>query len=226
MVKLEDYTLTELRKIASQFNKKVKITAYSKLKKSELIKLLRNHPQLNIVEGGEKLVVKPKKEEPQKQEEPKKQLNKNELMKDLQSAKVNQLKDYLGEGKYSGLVKVLKGKATGKKIIVHVMALMRAFFPKDFTADLIKEYGVKEMFNKYKNFVKNNSSKDVFIPRDEGEIEGKGLPINGILKPIKDYLPYLIEDGKIFKTRQDRDKDFNKKKEEPKTVKNKFEKKK
>jgi len=57
------------------------------------------------------------------------------------------------------------------------------------------------MFEKYKKFAENNSNKSIFIPRDQGEIEGKGLPIRGILKEIRDYLPYQVIDGKAYKTR-------------------------
>ena len=57
MVKLEDYTATELKKLISRYNKEVKFPPYSKMKKSELISTLRTHPHLKIKEG-DKLEIK------------------------------------------------------------------------------------------------------------------------------------------------------------------------
>ena len=91
MVKLEDFTNTELKAIARKYNKVAKIAGYSKLKKDELIKKIRGHPNLNVseTEKGVKIKVvgsdlgnvdkiikekKPrkKKEETKKKEDPKK----------------------------------------------------------------------------------------------------------------------------------------------------------
>ena len=52
MVKLEDYTATELKKMISSFNKVVKFGAYSKLNKAELIKMMKSHPKIKIQEGA------------------------------------------------------------------------------------------------------------------------------------------------------------------------------
>jgi hypothetical protein len=60
MVKLEDYSVSEIRKIASAINKQVKIVGYSRKKKEDLIKLMREHPNLQIMEGQNKVVVKVK----------------------------------------------------------------------------------------------------------------------------------------------------------------------
>tara|TARA_R110000772_G_scaffold97208_1_gene196366 strand:- start:2108 stop:3346 length:1239 start_codon:yes stop_codon:yes gene_type:complete len=58
MVKLEDYTHQQLKKIASKYNKVVGLSKYSKLNKDELIQLLRNNENLTITEGGDKLKIK------------------------------------------------------------------------------------------------------------------------------------------------------------------------
>ena len=52
MVKLEDYTAVELKKMISSFNKVVKFGAYSKLNKAELIKMMKSHPKIKIQEGA------------------------------------------------------------------------------------------------------------------------------------------------------------------------------
>ena len=61
-MKLEDFSVTEIRKIVSNYNKQVKIAGYSKLPKADLIKKLREHPALTITEGGEKIKIKVNKE--------------------------------------------------------------------------------------------------------------------------------------------------------------------
>ena len=74
MVKLEDYTAVELKKMIKSFNGIVKFGAYSKLKKSGLINMMKTHPKIKIQEGSNAvkisvvaeqetpLVVKEKKE--------------------------------------------------------------------------------------------------------------------------------------------------------------------
>ena len=52
MVKLEDYTIGELKKMISSFNKLVKFSGYSKLKKAKLINMIRTHPKINVEEGS------------------------------------------------------------------------------------------------------------------------------------------------------------------------------
>lgn len=72
-MKLEDFNVKELKGIVSKYNKSVGLKGYSKLKKDDLIKHLRNSPNIKITETdkGVKIVVvntmmeenvKPKKE--------------------------------------------------------------------------------------------------------------------------------------------------------------------
>ncbi len=51
MVKLEDFAVGEIRKMVSKYNKQVKLGGYSKMKKEELIKFVRNHENLKVVEN-------------------------------------------------------------------------------------------------------------------------------------------------------------------------------
>ena len=60
MVKLEDYTLNQLRWIISQYNHTVLFKGYSKLNKATLINFLRNHPRLDVLELDEGLKFKVK----------------------------------------------------------------------------------------------------------------------------------------------------------------------
>lgn len=50
MVKLNDYTMAELKKMISSWKKEgIKFAAYSKMKKAELIDMIKSH--LNVEEG-------------------------------------------------------------------------------------------------------------------------------------------------------------------------------
>jgi len=52
MMKLEDLTLAAIKKLVVKINKQVKVGGgYSKMKKPELVKLLRSHPGINVVES-------------------------------------------------------------------------------------------------------------------------------------------------------------------------------
>ena len=51
MVKLEDYTIGELKKMISSFNKVVKFPGYSKLSKAKLVHMIRTHPKMKVEEG-------------------------------------------------------------------------------------------------------------------------------------------------------------------------------
>lgn len=59
-MKLEDLNVSQIRKLVSTVNKKVKITGYSKMKKEPLIGFLRTHPELIVNEGGQKITIKTK----------------------------------------------------------------------------------------------------------------------------------------------------------------------
>tara|TARA_R110000772_G_scaffold97208_1_gene196367 strand:- start:3377 stop:5410 length:2034 start_codon:yes stop_codon:yes gene_type:complete len=62
MVVLEDFNLTQLKKLASNYNKQLKILRYSQLTKQGLINLMRNHPAITLKEGGSTLKIKVNKE--------------------------------------------------------------------------------------------------------------------------------------------------------------------
>ena len=82
MVKLEDYTTTELKKMISSFNKIVKFVAYSKLKKANLIDMIRTHPKIKVEEGANAVKLSIKTDEDfEKQKKVKKEKVKKEVEK-------------------------------------------------------------------------------------------------------------------------------------------------
>ena len=85
MVKLEDYTTTELKKMISSFNKIVKFGGYSKLKKAELINMLRTHPKVKVEEGANAVKLSIKTDEDfEKQKKVKKEKVKKEVKKEVE----------------------------------------------------------------------------------------------------------------------------------------------
>ena len=85
MVKLEDYTIGELKKMVSSFNKLVKFSGYSKLKKSELIKMIRTHPKIKVEEGSNAVKLSIKTDEDfEKQAKVKKEKVKKEVKKEVE----------------------------------------------------------------------------------------------------------------------------------------------
>ena len=92
----------------------------------------------------------------------------------------------IGLEKYKSLKKIIDSKAL-KFNVVYVMSVIRAFFPFEYTLKLINKVGVAKMFNTYKLMLSKITRKQIFIPRHEGEFEGKGLP-NNITQPILNYL--------------------------------------
>ena len=57
MIKLENFTSSEIRKMVSKFNNKVKLTGYSKMKKQDLINFIRNHKNLKVVENSNGVTI-------------------------------------------------------------------------------------------------------------------------------------------------------------------------
>tara|TARA_R110002153_G_scaffold185499_1_gene338598 strand:+ start:11996 stop:14455 length:2460 start_codon:yes stop_codon:yes gene_type:complete len=157
MVKLEDYTLTELRKLASKFNKKVKLPAYSKKTKSDLIQILRNHPELNIIEGGDKLkmtVIKsdfnPELKVSKKSTIPKLKVSKTELNKKIKE-KVTIKKTIKGievqkkDGKIHTEKEVKILKKTMPTAIIKVEGKKLVIKPKKEAIKKINDFNVKEI---------------------------------------------------------------------------------
>ena len=136
MVKLEDYNVKELKSIISKYNKKVKFPSYSKMKRTELISLIRDHKGLKVIESddpkkGIKIIVKTGSivSEP-----PKLKVSKKKLVEEInKEVDVNPTKDKKGvevirkDGKNHSLkdVDVLKKempnadiKLVGKKLVI------------------------------------------------------------------------------------------------------------
>lgn len=114
MVKLEDYTIGELKKMISSFNKIVKFAAYSKLKKIDLIKMIRTHPKINVEEGANAVKLSIKTDEDfEKQTKVKKEKVKKEVKKEvekLDDVKVEVKPEPLTITKADGSKKELKMK--------------------------------------------------------------------------------------------------------------------
>ena len=58
MVKLEDFNTTEIRDLVRKYNKRVKIVGMSKLKKADLIKAIRQHPRITVIENDKGVKLK------------------------------------------------------------------------------------------------------------------------------------------------------------------------
>ena len=58
MVKLEDFSATEIRDLVRKYNKRVKIVGMSKLKKADLIKAIRQHPRITVIENDKGVKLK------------------------------------------------------------------------------------------------------------------------------------------------------------------------
>ena len=85
MVKLEDYTIGELKKMISSFNKLVKFSGYSKLPKAKLITMIRTHPKINVEEGANAVKLSIKTDENfEKQTKVKKEKVKKEVKKEVE----------------------------------------------------------------------------------------------------------------------------------------------
>lgn len=85
MVKLEDYTSSELKKMISSFNKIVKFAGYSKLKKADLIKMIRTHPKIKVEEGANAVKLSIKTDQDfEKQTKVKKEKVKKEVKKEVE----------------------------------------------------------------------------------------------------------------------------------------------
>lgn len=85
MVKLEDYTIGELKKMISSFNKLVKFSGYSKLPKAKLITMIRTHPKINVEEGANAVKLSIKTDEDfEKQKKVKKEKVKKEVKKEVE----------------------------------------------------------------------------------------------------------------------------------------------
>tara|TARA_R110001606_G_scaffold335417_1_gene483379 strand:- start:299 stop:1162 length:864 start_codon:yes stop_codon:yes gene_type:complete len=85
------------------------------------------------------------------------------------------VKKLVGEANYTNIQKIIKSPALQNKTI-HIMSMIRAFFPISHTEKLIEKKGVDGMFKTYKNMISKLTKKNIFIPKHDGEFEGKGLP--------------------------------------------------
>lgn len=142
MVKLEDYTTTELKKMISSFNKLVKFSAYSKKKKVELIEMIRTHPKIKVEEGVNAVKLSIKTDENfEKQTKVKKEKVKKEVKKEVEKLDdvkvvVDKKEEPLTVTKADGTKKELKMKPK-KKPSEKQLAARKKF------SDMVKEKSKK-----------------------------------------------------------------------------------
>ena len=144
MVKLEDYTITELKKMISSFNKIVKFSAYSKLKKSDLIKMIRTHPKVKVEEGSNAVKLSIKTDEDfEKQTKVKKEKVKKEVKKEVE--KLDDVKVVVKpEPKKKIKFNITKKAEPDKKITFEEFKFMPL---KE--ANKLGEKTIKRIFNEY-----------------------------------------------------------------------------
>tara|TARA_R110001592_G_scaffold33270_1_gene115474 strand:- start:325 stop:909 length:585 start_codon:yes stop_codon:yes gene_type:complete len=179
MVKLEDYTIGELKKMISSFNKLVKFAGYSKLKKTELINMIRTHPKIKVEEGTNAVKLSIKTDEDfEKQTKVKKEKVKKEVKKEVE--KLDDVKV---------VVDVDKAKKAGIKIDTENPNIKIKKEPKK---------DLKNMGTKGINSERNENYKD----EDENlKLYEKGEKI----MTLKTYnrLVKRYEDIKVFSKQQD-----------------------
>jgi len=168
-----------------------------KSKKKEPKKEEKKEPKKEEKKEPKKEEKKEPKKEPKKEEkkepkkEEKKELTKEEKRDDMEEnynpidISISQMRGIMGKTKYEAYEKILK---SNRHPTIHIMPIIRAFIPIDYTANLFKKIGVMDTLISYSNFVKKTTSKPTFYPQSSGEIEGKGLPLGKIMKPLRDAI--------------------------------------
>tara|TARA_R110000764_G_scaffold114058_2_gene201166 strand:+ start:576 stop:2012 length:1437 start_codon:yes stop_codon:yes gene_type:complete len=141
MVKLEDYTIGELKKMISSFNKIVKFSGYSKLPKSKLINMIRTHPKIKVEEGSNavKLSIKTDKDF-EKQTKVKKEKVKKEVKKEVEKLDKGNIVVDVDKAKKAG-IKIDVDKAKKAGIEIKKKEPSSAKIKKEIKEVLNKHYG-------------------------------------------------------------------------------------
>ena len=156
MVKLEDYTIKELKKMISSFNKVVKFAGYSTKKKVELIKMIRTHPKIKVEEGANAVKLSIKTDETflkkslDQKEKAKKEKVKKEVKKEVEKLDKGNIVVDVDKAKKAGIkidtenpnIKIKKKEAPKKEpekkkepkkdTIVDLKEVMNPIFDKKF----------------------------------------------------------------------------------------------
>jgi len=176
MVKLEDYTTTELKKMISSFNKLVKFSAYSKLKKADLINMIRKHPKINVEEGTNAVKLSIKTDEDfEKQKKVKKEKVKKEVKKEVE--KLDDVKIVVDESKAKKAgIKIDTKKAEKKGVkIIKAEKDVKPVPKKEPDLKEPKNKFAKRYFKKMEGSVVNKDGKEVKITDKDVKLRAKDM---------------------------------------------------
>ena len=215
MVKLEDYTIGELKKMISSFNKIVKFAGYSKLKKTELIKMIRTHPKIKVEEGSNavKLSIKTDKDF-EKQTKVKKEKVKKEVKKEVEKLDKGNIVVDVDKAKKAGIkIDVDKAKKAGikikKKEPKKVLSYENAWAEGNFNSS--QRTLIAQMTDeRRKEVLQILGLKKQKAPKKEDSQDDKEKEVDNLLKQIKKS--YEKNKPKLHKMTDTKYKDmFNKK---------------
>ena len=221
MVKLEDYTIGELKKMISSFNKLVKFAGHSKFNKAKLINMIRTHPKIKVEEGANavKLSIKTdetflKKSLDQKKKETKEKVKK-EVKKEvekLDDVEVVVKSEPLTVTKADGTIKVLRMKPKKKVADQKEPEKTKEPEPKKKEEELIDNWG-KDSNNIYLEQNYKNMTEGIRkLINKKGSLNIDGLfqflkkdsiinklfmkySIQKVLDGFKNYVEYLDDEG-------------------------------
>ena len=185
MVKLEDYTIGELKKMISSFNKIVKFAGYSKLKKTELINMIRTHPKIKVEEGSNAVKLSIKTDEDfEKQTKVKKEKVKKEVKKEVEKLddvkvvvkpltitkkepkkkepkKVLSYENAWAEGNFNSSQRTLIAQMTDerRKEVLQILGLKKQKEPKKEDSQDDKEKEVDNLLKQIKKSYEKNKPK-------------------------------------------------------------------
>lgn len=205
-MKLEDYSKTAIKKAVSNFNKEVKIKDYSTKSKPDLIKLLRNHDKVKVIESSNSppkfqiqnkvvemppLKIKVKKEQvkktidkksdlaPKKSTVKKAEPQKNFIDEALENWNTNTNNVLFSQNKQ--FRDAVQSLIDGKKDFINLDSIMTINSQiKSLTKKLIQKFPFQKVLDGYKNIVQyidSGGEKDIGLDK------------------LKDY--FFINDGRV-----------------------------
>ena len=208
MVKLEDYTAVELKKMIKSFNGIVKFGAYSKLKKAGLINMMKTHPKIKIQEGSNavKISVVAEQETPLVVKE-KKETKKSRLKKLKEQADQIEITEEEEEEPKKKKEKEVKADKMD-------MPKTKIKLPKEDKKELgdfkldngfkVKNYDKKKLFKFHRDIYIKYYGKDMSYDMWIGEEKKKEDPeepaeddFNTITDTIKKVLKIIVDDMQL-----------------------------
>ena len=202
MVKLEDYTAVELKKMIKSFNGIVKFGAYSKLKKAEIINMMKSHPKIKIQEGAnavkisvvaeQETPVKEKKEQKEQKPEVAKKITKTQ-QKAQQAKVIAPVKKEPQQAKVIAPVKKEPVEKTKQTIKQHLKEFDNAYLlnliEKKRQPDYPDMYSNKDAEDDLKKYIKQEGIKilEDYLSTDEFDMIKKDFGKK------KDFYAYYIK---------------------------------